>query len=47
MTASAQYTISVDGKQIGGTLIAGASHAAGAGRYGHGQGRLGRRQPHR
>ena len=26
---SAQYTISVDGKQIGGTLTAGASHAAG------------------
>ena len=26
---SAQYTVSVDGKQIGGTLTAGASHAAG------------------
>jgi hypothetical protein len=26
---NAQYTISVDGKQIGGTLTAGASHAAG------------------
>ncbi|RYJ00055.1 MAG: hypothetical protein EON47_14935, partial [Acetobacteraceae bacterium] len=27
--AGAQYTVSVDGKQIGGTLTAGASHAAG------------------
>ena len=42
--AGAQYTVSVDGKQIGGTLTAGASACRRPGRHHHRQGRLGRRR---
>ena len=43
---SAQYTVSVDGKQIGGVLTASSLHGSGAGRHDHGEGQLRDRDAH-